>query len=235
MSENNSEDYELEPYLKYGTYEEYLDSFIQQKDMDYLGNVDVARQLVELEFIGGGNILKRAEFEEQKRLANANQNYNVDVSVLTLTSDGINLERFPLLKALADREEMIRSGKLACILFLRDKNHSGQEISGYIDVGQRFKTDNFKQYFTRQKKLLPRPSDLSFYNWDTQYSSSGISPNFETIADHEEGLLFKCKTDRRIISVDPSAPPNDRTTRYVIDTHEHIQVVLYDHSLRRVD
>lgn len=32
----------------FGSYEEYLDSFITQKDIDYLENVDVARQLVEL-------------------------------------------------------------------------------------------------------------------------------------------------------------------------------------------
>ena len=42
-----------------------------------------------------------------------------------------------------------------------------REISGYIDLAHRLKTEDFKNYFERVKVLLPRPSDLSFYNWDT--------------------------------------------------------------------
>lgn len=41
------------------------------------------------------------------------------------------------------------------------------EISGYIDYAHRLKTENFKVYFEGQKKLLPKMSDLSYYNWHT--------------------------------------------------------------------
>ncbi len=49
------------------------------------------------------------------------------------------------------------------IIFIRDKNARGQEISGYIDFAHRLKTEDFEPYFTGKKRLLPRPSDLRYY------------------------------------------------------------------------
>jgi hypothetical protein len=77
---------------------------------------------------------------------------------------------YPFLQALADREEMVRNGKLTSILFIRDKNSKGQEVSGYIDFAHRLKIEDFTPYFARKKKLIPRPADLSYYNWETQTS-----------------------------------------------------------------
>jgi hypothetical protein len=37
----------------------------------------------------------------------------------------------------------------------------------------------FEPYFDREKKLMPKPSDLSFYNWETQTSTSNATPNFQ--------------------------------------------------------
>lgn len=34
-------------------------------------------------------------------------------------------------------------------------------------------------YFERKKRLMPRPTDLSFYNWETQMSTSNPTPNFQ--------------------------------------------------------
>ena len=42
-----------------------------------------------------------------------------------------------VLKALQQREESVRNGKLTTIVFIRDKNAKGQEVSGYIDYGHR--------------------------------------------------------------------------------------------------
>ena len=52
---------------------------------------------------------------------------------------------------------------------------------------------------------MPKPSDLSFYNWETQTSTSNATPNFHEIDDNEAGLLFKNKRDRKVINVDPKA------------------------------
>lgn len=64
----------------------------------------------------------------------------------------------------------MRNGKLTSIIFIRDKNAKGQEVSGYIDFAHRLKIEDFTPYFAKKKKLIPRPADLSYYNWETQTS-----------------------------------------------------------------
>lgn len=49
---------------------------------------------------------------------------------------------------------------LQSIIFIRDHGACGQEISGYIDYAHRLKREDFKPYFSGEKKLLPRPNDL---------------------------------------------------------------------------
>ncbi|CAB1319193.1 unnamed protein product [Coregonus sp. 'balchen'] len=44
---------------------------------------------------------------------------------------------------------------------------------------------------------------LDFYNWETQVSTSNASTNYQVIAENSSGLLFKNKTDRKILNVDP--------------------------------
>ena len=56
---------------------------------------------------------------------------------------------------------------MTTIIFIRAKPEGKNEISGYIDLAQRLKTEDFKLYYDQRKKLMPKPSDLSFYNWDT--------------------------------------------------------------------
>ncbi|GIQ85722.1 protein of unknown function DUF4464 [Kipferlia bialata] len=220
---------------QYDTYSDYLDSFIASDDLFYLEDQEVARRLVELGIRTNGDILTAEEFEQRRKVAEVSRLQGMTKTKVTLASAGKDLSDFPLLYALAQREELVRSGKLAVIIFIRDKNHAGQEISGYVDFGHRLRLNQqeCEAFFLRTKKLLPRSSDLSFYNWETQYVSSMASANFEVIADHEEGFLFKCKRDRKVINVNPRVNPGDKTRRHVIETDEYIQVVLYDHILRR--
>lgn len=195
---------------------------------------DLARQLVELGYRGSGETLKREEFESRKIAAeNARLAKERNAGKMKLSSAGKDLSSFPFLRALADREELIRSGKLTTIIFIRDKNRRNQEVSGYIDYAHRLKTEPFEPYFDRKKKLMPRPSDLSFYNWETLTSTSNGTPNFQIIADNEAGLLFKNKRDRKILNVDYSADPGDNSHRVEIKTPEYAQCVLFDHVTRR--
>lgn len=224
---------------QFDTYEDYLDHQIQPLDLYYLEDEDMARQLVELGFRGtSAETMKRDEFEGKKQQLEDLQQRISKKAKKTLAHANHEkiLAEAPFLKALADREELVCSGKLTTIIFIRDKNHKGQEISGYIDFGQRLKTENFELYFSRKKKLLPKPSDLSYYNWETQTSTSNHSQNFQVIADNYEGLLFKNKRDRKVINVDPKAKPGDNSQRVeIMDTREekYIQVVIYDHVTRR--
>eukprot|EP00218_Dolichomastix_sp_CCMP3274_P016087 CAMPEP_0170133066 /NCGR_PEP_ID=MMETSP0033_2-20121228/1045_1 /TAXON_ID=195969 /ORGANISM="Dolichomastix tenuilepis, Strain CCMP3274" /LENGTH=243 /DNA_ID=CAMNT_0010368521 /DNA_START=26 /DNA_END=757 /DNA_ORIENTATION=- len=219
---------------EFNSYEDYLDKQITPTDLYYLEDVELARQLVELGYRGNGEILKREEFEARKEAAELARLQKMRNKPKKLASAGKNLEGSPLLQALAQREEAVRNGKITTIIFIRDRNAKGQEVSGYIDYAHRLKTENLEPVFERRKRLMPKPSDLSFYNWETQTSTSNPTPNFQVIADNEAGLLFKNKRDRKIINVDPRAPrPGDNSTRTELPTDEYLQVVLTDHVARR--
>ena len=138
-----------------------------------------------------------------------------------------------MLEELAKREENVRSGKLTSVVFIRDTNATGQEISGYIDYAHRLKTEDFTPYFEGTKRLLPKPADLSYYNWESLICVSNATPNFQVIADSELGLLFKNKRDRKTINVDPKADCGDNSSRHVITDPDYIQIVIYDHQTRR--
>ena len=220
-------------HLRAGRYEDYLDEHITPTDLFYLEDVGLARQLVELGYRGSGEILKRHEFEVRKQAIEEARLARMRKKPKAMASAGKVFSRAPLLQALAQREEAVRSGKLTTIVFIRDKNEKGQEVSGYIDFAHRLKTENLKPVFEQRKRLLPKTSDLSFYNWETQTSTSNPTPNFQVFADNEAGLLFKNKRDRKIINVDPQSDPGDNSVRTNLETHEYTQVVIYDHVTRR--
>ncbi len=196
-------------------------------------DLNLARQLVELGYRGNGEAFRREEFEKRKSDLAERRRNALTKAVQVLTCAGKELKGFPLLEALAEREPKVRSGKLTTIVYIRDKNSKGQEISGYIDFGHRLETDNFGAYFDRKRRLLPRRSDLSFYNWSSKVATSNPSKYYQVLPDEERGLLFKNKRDRKVINVDPDADCGDNSTRTELITDEYVQVVLYDHVARR--
>ncbi|XP_056424919.1 cilia- and flagella-associated protein 299 [Hyla sarda] len=216
---------------QFNTYEDFLDSQITSLDLFYLEDEELARQLVELGYRGSGEVLKREEFEARKAAAEASR-LSQRTQQKILSSAGKELKD-NFLKELSIREEANRNGKMTSIIFIRDKNSQGQELSGYIDYSHRLKTEDFEMYFSGKKKLLPQPTDLSFYNWETHVSTSNASPNYQVIAENSSGLLFKNKRDRKILNVDPKASPGDNSTRTPIQTNLYIQAVIYDHVTRR--
>jgi|Transcript_74127 hypothetical protein len=231
MEEEYAHPYE-DSIENFTTYEDYLDSQITAQDRFYLEEDELARQLVEIG-CRKGEVLSREEFAARREAVETAKKARLQKAPKELASTGKDLTDWPFLRHLAAREELVRNGKLSTIIFIRDKNTKGQEISGYIDYGHRLKTEGFEPYFERKKRLLPRPSDLSFYNWDTQHSTSNESPNFQIIPDHEQGLLFKNKRDRKVINVDPKVEPGDNSKRHDVPTGEYIQVVIFDHMTRK--
>ncbi|CAL8293823.1 unnamed protein product, partial [Gadus morhua 'NCC'] len=149
----------------------------------------------------------------------------------TLASAGKELKD-NFLKALAEREENNRNGILTSIIFIRDRNAGVQEVSGYIDYAHRLQTEDFEAYFSGKKRLMPRRSDLSFYNWRTQMSTSHSSPNYEVITDQPSGLVFQNKTDRKVLELNPWAASSDNWSRSEVKSDLYVQVVIYDHKTR---
>ena len=78
-----------------------------------------------------------------------------------------------------------------------------KEISGYIDLAQRFQTEDFRPYFNSEKQLLPHNGDLSYFNWKAQNPTVSDSRNFRVVAHSKMGLLFRNKLDRKDIDVNP--------------------------------
>ncbi|KAF6129320.1 cilia and flagella associated protein 299 [Phyllostomus discolor] len=240
---------------QFNTYENYLDSQITDEDLYYLEDEDLARQLVELGGRGTGKVVKRGDFEARKATIMAIRRAAIEAAKLaertqkkTLTSTSKELQD-NFLKALAVREEDNRNGKvslnqqeadaaytlkkqLASVIFIRDRNSHGQQVSAYIDYAHRLKTEDFEPYFNGKKRLVPRPTDLSFYNWNSNTAMCNSTPNYQVIADNPEGLVFKYKRDSKILNVDPKALPGDDSTRTSIDTELYIQAVIFDHIFR---
>jgi len=158
---------------RFSTYEDYLDAQITPQDRFYLEEDELARQLVEIG-CRKGEVLSREEFAARREAAEQAKRAKLQNAPKVLASAQKDLTAFPFLRNLAAREELVRNGKLSTIIFIRDKNVKGQEISGYIDYGHRLKDDNFEAFF-RGKRLLPRPTDLSFFNWDTHHSTTMIA------------------------------------------------------------
>ncbi|XP_056888372.1 cilia- and flagella-associated protein 299 isoform X2 [Takifugu flavidus] len=200
--ENTSAPYSITQFKQY---EDYLDSKMTQMDLAHLTSRKLAQSLVELGL--KGPVLSKEEFEEKKAAALAaeaeNKNSGSDRNQpVTLASAGKEIKD-SFLRALAEREEANRSGKMTSIIFIRDHNTAGQEVSGYIDYAHRLKTCDFNQIFSGKKKLMPGHSDLCFYNWETHVSSSNPSPNFEVIYKACHGLLFMSRNSGKILDVDP--------------------------------
>ncbi|XP_069379434.1 cilia- and flagella-associated protein 299 [Paralichthys olivaceus] len=217
-------------------YEDYLDSKVTSTDIFYLKSRELARKMVKHGH--KGTVLSREEFEEKKAAALAteatksNALYNRSRPV-TLASAGKELKD-NFLKALAEREEANRSGKMTSVIFIRDHNTLGQEVSGYIDYAHRLKTQDFEPYFSGKKRLMPGRSDLCYYNWETQVSTSNSSPNFEVLYEDPIGLLFRNKRDKKILNVDPSSGPGEDSNRTFLPSDLYIHVVIYDHNIRTV-
>jgi hypothetical protein len=105
--------------LEYSTYEEYLDSQITSKELFYLEDEDLARKLAEIGYKNGGD-MKREEFDQRKRNAETLKSKQTPTqSSKILSCAGKDVSDSPFLKALAEREELVRSGKLAVIKWLR--------------------------------------------------------------------------------------------------------------------
>ncbi|XP_067296209.1 cilia- and flagella-associated protein 299 [Pseudorasbora parva] len=222
--EDNSGDFAGETVKKFCTYEDFLDSQIKPLDLFYLGDQELARQLVELGHKGSS--LERKEFETRKAAAEAS-GLASGSQQKKLASTGKELKD-NFLRALAEREEANRSGKMKSIIFIRDQNSHGQEISGYIDYSHRLNSEDFEPYFSGKKRFLPKTTDLSFYNWGTQVAKHNASSNYEVITENPSGLLFQCKSNMKNLNVDPEAIPGDCFIRIPVQSDLYVHVTIYD-------
>jgi len=151
----------------YATYEDYLDAQRTDEDLFYLEDTELVRQLYEVGCHGKTELLMRPQFEERKKAAVKARKNQQQAQVKTLTHASYPYNGNAFLEALARREESLRNGRLTTILFIRDERNKRQ-VSAYIDLADRMKTEDFRLIFSKRKQIHPKPSDLSYYSWEGQ-------------------------------------------------------------------
>jgi Domain of unknown function (DUF4464) len=209
---------------KFANYEDFLDSRVTETDMFYLEDRSIARTVKELSFHGNSEEITREQFDEKKsELAGVKKTEELKSGLKYLYTD-----RDVFLLELARREDANFSGRLVTVLYIRDRNAKGQEVSSYIDYAQRLREDNFENFFAGRQRLTSKTSDLSYFNWDTKVTHSNNSPNFDVVFHGHEGLRLKCRKDHRIIHLNPNRQVADTniedTTRTLIRSRNYAQV-----------
>jgi len=223
---------ELEKIAAYATYEEFLDSQVTARDLNYVGDVNMARVFVELGYRGNRKEQCKEQFLAMKEEIERRK-MEGRLGTHIFLSAGMVFEDDAMLRALQQREEANRMGKQASIIMIRDYNEAGQEISGYIDYAWRLATEDFKFYFNGMKKLLPNTRDLSFYNWESTHIYNKNTPNYELIANSSKGMMFLNKRDQKIVYVDPGSSPGDNSARTIVPAEQYKSVIIFDHYNRR--
>ena len=186
---------------KIETYAQFLDRFVTEEDRMYLEDEELCRDVKELYAVNKGEIRCKADFDRKKREIEE-MNREEDTKERPLFSLNINYRKGSFLDQLQERESEVRNGRKSTIIFIRYKDKKGKETSAYIDYRERLKNDEMEGIFKEGKTLLPKPTDLSYYNWTLQKVMSNDSTFFRVDAGPKERLSFKNNTDRKIINVD---------------------------------
>ena len=197
----------IDPLADYATYEDYLDSQLTADDYTYIESEDIMRALVELGYRGTQDTLKRDEFQQRKANAAAQLAASNGASTATASTASASSTSSaalppkllthtlasrpvsslpPFLRALAEREESIRTGRLSCIAYLRHHNAKGQEVSGYMDVNDRMRVEDWADVWEGRRKVTVKPTDLSYYNWDSGVAANSHSPNWQVKVDDDD-------------------------------------------------
>ena len=191
----------FEDISKIGTYAEFLDRFVTDEDRMYLEDEELARDVKELYAVNKGEIRSKEDFDRKKREIEL-LNREEDAKERPLFSLNMNYKKGSFLDQLQERESEVRNGRKSTIIFIRYKDKKGKETSAYIDYRERLKNDEMELVFKEGKPLIPKPTDLSYYNWSAQKVLSNDSTFFRVDAGPKERLSFKNNTDRKIINVD---------------------------------
>ena len=191
----------FEDISKIKTYADFLDRFVTKEDLIYLEDEELARDVKELYAVNKGEIRSKEDFDRKKREIEL-LNREEDAKERPLFSLNMNYKKGSFLDQLQERESEVRNGRKSTIIFIRYKDKKGKETSAYIDYRERLKNDEMEQVFKEGKPLIPKPTDLSYYNWSAQKVLSNDSTFFRVDAGPKERLSFKNNTDRKIINVD---------------------------------
>lgn len=89
-----------------------------------------------------------------------------------------------------------------------DKSNKNANSNNSNDKNSNNSSNNYNiNNNINSKKFLPKSTDLSFYNWETQMCTANSTSNFQVLTENEIGMLFRNKRDRKVVNVDPKVRP----------------------------
>ena len=184
------------------TYTDYLNKYVTKEDLMYLEDEELARKVKELYNTQKGEIRNEADFNRKKKEIFDEKNIEENEKEQLQFSQDMHYAKGSFLELLQERENDVRNGIKFTIIFIRYKDKKGRETSAYIDYRERLKEDEMEAVFKEGVPLIPKSTDLSYYNWNIQRINSLDSTFFRVDAGPKERLCFKNNTDRKVINVD---------------------------------
>ena len=184
------------------TYADYLNKYVTKEDLMYLEDEELARKVKELYNTQKGEIRNEADFNRKKKEIFDEKNIEENEKEQLQFSQDMHYAKGSFLELLQERENDVRNGIKFTIIFIRYKDKKGRETSAYIDYRERLKEDEMEAVFKEGVPLIPKSTDLSYYNWNNQRINSLDSTFFRVDAGPKERLCFKNNTDRKVINVD---------------------------------
>ena len=184
------------------TYADYLNKYVTKEDLMYLEDEELARKVKELYNTQKGEIRNEADFNRKKKEIFDEKNIEENAKEQLQFSQDMHYAKGSFLELLQERENDVRNGIKFTIIFIRYKDKKGRETSAYIDYRERLKEDEMEAVFKEGVPLMPKSTDLSYYNWNIQKINSLDSTFFRVDAGPKERLCFKNNTDRKVINVD---------------------------------
>ena len=184
------------------TYADYLNKYVTKEDLMYLEDEELARKIKELYNTQKGEIRNEADFNRKKKEIFDEKNIEENEKEQLQFSQDMHYAKGSFLELLQERENDVRNGIKFTIIFIRYKDKKGRETSAYIDYRERLKEDEMEAVFKEGVPLMPKSTDLSYYNWNIQRINSLDSTFFRVDAGPKERLCFKNNTDRKVINVD---------------------------------
>ena len=183
------------------TYSQYLDKYVTKEDLMYLEDEELARKVKELYEVQKGEIRNKDDFDRKKKELDEKNN-EIEEKEQIQFSQNMHYIKGSFLDLLKERESDVRNGTKSTIIFIRYKDKKGKETSAYIDYRDRLKNEEMEAVFKGGLPLIPKPNDLSYFNWNIQKVNSLDSTFFRVDAGPKERLSFKNNSDRKIINVD---------------------------------
>jgi len=101
-------------------YEKYLDSFMNDEDLFYLENKELAHMLYEVGMMAQGDIMSREQFQERQEQIEIMKKQKDTKQPKALSHANCKIDHSKFLQALADRENDVRSGRMTTIIFMRN-------------------------------------------------------------------------------------------------------------------